>query len=260
MMKSAIAAALTALMVGPISAADTPWVGTWKLDPSKSHMTGETITFSQAQNGKLRFSDDSTFSDEFAIDGKEYRSAFGRTTTWKAAGERAWDSETKMGGLTVTKKHFELSADEKMLMVTTTGINPNGTPFRIVAKFDRIGSGKGLLGRWRTTSLDISPLDLLVLSSPAPGVLRWLYVAEKQTFEGKPDGRPYPVNGPTVPKTLTMSFKIKSPAVLSYTYRTGGKPETYGLQTLASDRQSFTDAYWHPGKKSETVTEFYVRQ
>jgi len=28
-------------------AADNPWIGTWKLDPAKSHFTGDTFTYSK---------------------------------------------------------------------------------------------------------------------------------------------------------------------------------------------------------------------
>jgi len=32
------------------------------------------------------------------------------------------------------------------------------------------------------------------------------------------------------------------------------------VQTLAPDRQSFSDVYWHPGKKDKAMTEVYVKQ
>ena len=63
-----------------------------------------------------------------------------------------------------------------------------------------------------------------------------------------------------MPKGLSMSFKKQSPAALSYVFKINGDSETYGVQTLAPDRQSFSDVYWHPGKKDEAMTEVYVKQ
>jgi hypothetical protein len=255
-----LAAVLSALIVSPALAVDDAWIGTWKFDPSKSRLTGETIIFSKSRNGEYHFSDGSTFTDDFYIDGNERRSAFDRTTIWQTAGVRAWDALTRIGGKLFTSKHYELSSDEATLTVTTTGVKPDQSEFKNVAVFARVAGTKGLVGRWRCTRIDISSPDVLVLSSPAPGILRWEIIADKQTAEGRADGTPHLVSGPTVPKGLTMSFRNESATVLSYVFRVNGRPETYGLQTLAADRRSFSDVYWHPGKKREKITDFYVKQ
>jgi hypothetical protein len=39
-----------------------------------------------------------------------------------------------------------------------------------------------------------------------------------------------------------------------------GKPDTYGIETLAADGHSFTDVSWNPGKESEKQTAVYVKQ
>jgi hypothetical protein len=38
---------LLAVPTGAALAADSPWNGTWTLDPGKSHLTGETIMYSK---------------------------------------------------------------------------------------------------------------------------------------------------------------------------------------------------------------------
>jgi hypothetical protein len=269
MRKLAFTPVLFALILSPACAEDSTWIGawtgTWKFDPAKSHLTGETIRFSRSADGKFHFSDDSTFTDDFDLDGQEHRSAFDRSTNWKAVGDRAWDSETKMGGKVLTVRHYELSSDGGILSLTTSGTRPDGSEFRNQTEFARVAAagdsaGKGLVGRWRSTKLDVSSPDVVVLSSPAPGVLRWELVADKQTAEGKVDGKPHLVSGPNVTKGLTLSFRRESATELSYVFRIDGKPETYGMQTLAADGHSFSDAYWHPGKKREKVTEVYVKQ
>jgi|SRR5665213_232838 len=256
----ALVPVLILLIETPAIAEDSAWLGTWKLDPSKSHLAGETIAFHRSKNGMFRFTDNSTFTEDFYIDGREYRSAFDRTKIWRAVGDRAWDVETKMGGKLFETRHYQLSPDEGALTVTATGTKPDGTEFKNLTELKRITGSKGLVGQWRTTELELSTPYFLVLSSPTTGVLNWNVLADKQTFEGKPDGAPYPVSGPSVPKGLTMSFRYDSATEISYVFRINGKPETYGLQTLAADGRSFSDVYWHPGKKSEKSSEIYVKQ
>ena len=64
---------LAALASGSARAADSPWVGTWRLDAARSHFTGDTFSYSKAANGMLRYSDGSAAGYEFAIDGKPYK-------------------------------------------------------------------------------------------------------------------------------------------------------------------------------------------
>src|SRR6478752_4863308 len=67
-------------------AADSPWVGTWKLDEARSHLTGDTFTYSQGPGAMLHYSDGVNVSYDFGLDGKEYPAAFGRVTSWTVAG------------------------------------------------------------------------------------------------------------------------------------------------------------------------------
>jgi hypothetical protein len=45
MKKLLLACVLALVSTMPTLAADNPWIGTWKLDPAKSHFTGDTFTY-----------------------------------------------------------------------------------------------------------------------------------------------------------------------------------------------------------------------
>jgi hypothetical protein len=94
----------------------------------------------------------------------------------------------------------------------------------------------------------------------SPGILHWDIPGYKESVEGKPDGTDNPLKGPTVPAGLTLSFKYLSPTKISYVIKNNGKPDAYGIQTLAADSKSFTDVSWSPGKEGEKSTGFYARQ
>jgi len=55
-------------------------------------------------------------------------------------------------------------------------------------------------------------------------------------------------------------FKIVSPIQVKYAIKVDGKPDTFGVQTMAADGRSFTDVSWTAGKESEKQTAVYVRQ
>jgi hypothetical protein len=260
MKKLVLACSLLVLPTLSALAADNPWVGTWKLDPSKSHFTGDTFTYSKSANGMMHFSDGSTANYDFGIDGKEYKTLYNRTTTWTAKGDNAWDSVTKANSTVLAKTHREISADGKTLTVTATGTKPDGSTFKDETVYTRVTGTKGLVGKWRSTKVNISAPDSFIVSVPAPGVLHWEIPGFKETVEGKPDGTDHPITGPNLPEGLTLSFKMISPTKLSYVVKVKGKPDSYGVQTLASDRKSFTDVSWSAGKETEKGTGYYIKQ
>lgn len=260
MKKLSLVCALVFFAALPALAAENPWIGTWKLDPAKSHFTGDTFTYSKAANGMMHYSDGSVASFDFAIDGKEYKTVYDRTTTWTAAGDNAWDSVSKANGKVLSKSHRTLSADGKTLTIASTGTTPDGTAFNDEAVYTRVTGTKGLIGKWRSTKVTISAPDSFVVSAPSAGIVRWDIPAYKEFVQGKMDGTDLPITGPDVPPGLTIGIKQVSPAKISYTVKHDGKPDSYGTQTLAADGKSFTDVSWSAGKPGEKSTGFYAKQ
>jgi len=255
-----LALCFTTLAIAADNPAVNPWIGTWKLDPAKSHFIGDTFTYSKLPSGMMHFTDGSTVSYDFAIDGKPYKAAYDRTTVWTAAGTNAWNSVTSANGKVIYKAHHVLSADGKTLTNTYTGAKPDGSSFNDETVYTRVTGTNGLEGKWRSTKVNISAPDTFVVSSPSAGILHWDIPSYKESVEGKPDGTDHPITGPTVPPGLTLSFKYLSPTKISYTVKNNGKPDGYGIQTLSADGKSFTDVSWSPGKESEKSTGFYAKQ
>jgi hypothetical protein len=260
MRKLMLASAVLALSAGAALAAGNPWVGTWKLDPAKSHFVGDTFSYAAANGGKLHYTDGSTNSYDFGIDGKAYPAAYGRTTTWTAVGDHAWDSVTMANGTVLWKVHRVLSADDKTLTITASGARPDGSKFNDVTAYTRVSGSKGLIGTWRSTRVDVSLADVYVITAPSPGMLHWEFPMDKSSVTTKGPGVDAPIVGPNVPPSLTFNYKLEGPGKLSYVVKFQGKPDTYGVQTLAADGKSFSDSYWSPGKEKEKATAFYAKQ
>ena len=72
-MKISIATACLFALLGAAGsvAAENPFAGTWKLNRAKSHLTGDTVQFSDAGSGAIRSTAD-YISYTFNTDGKAY--------------------------------------------------------------------------------------------------------------------------------------------------------------------------------------------
>jgi hypothetical protein len=242
-------------------AADSPWTGTWKLDPSQSHFTGDTFTLAQGPGKLLHYSDGSTASYDFGVDGKEYKTWANRTSTWTPVAANTWDTVTKADGKVLVKSHRQLSADGRTLTITFTGTRPDGTDFRDEEVYSRVSGTGGLIGTWRSIKVSEpgGPHEF-VISSPAPGVLHYEVPDMKATAEGRTDGSDHPLTGPDLPPGSTISFQMLSPTKLKYVMKINGKTDNMGEQTLAADARSFSDVNWNPGKEDEKTTSVYLKQ
>jgi hypothetical protein len=256
-----IICSLLALPAGAACAADSPWNGTWKLDPQRSHLTGQTFTYSERPGSMLHYEDGSTASFDFGLDGKEYKTWANRSTSFTPAGKNAWDVVTKANGRVLAQGHFVLSEDAKTLTMTFTGTKPDGSAFHEEDAFTRVSGTDGLIGTWRASKVKgPSGPQSFVISSPAAGVLHYDIPDMKASAEGRADGTDHPITGPDIPPGMTIGFKLVSPTKVKYTIKIDGKPDSIGVQTIAPDGGSFTDTNWNPGRENEKTTAVYVKQ
>jgi hypothetical protein len=242
-------------------AADSPWSGTWKLDPAHSHFTGDTFTLTQGPGKLLHYSDGSTASYDFGLDGKEYKSWGNRTTTWTPAGKGAWDTITQADGKVLAKSHRRLSSDGKTLTILFTGTRPDGSAFHDEEIFTRAGGTTGLIGTWRSVKVSEPNVPKeFVISAPEPGVLHYEIPEMKASAQGRTDGSDNPLESPDMPPGMTISFEMLSPTKMKYVMKVNGKTDSMGEQTLAADGRSFSDVNWNPGKEDEKTTGVYLKQ
>ena len=255
-----LSCSLAAFACGTALAAESPWVGTWKLDVAKSNFTGDTFTYSKGANGLMHFSDGSTTDYDFAADGKPYKTYANRVVTWTADGKDAWNSVYTADGKVLVKVHRQLSSDGKTLSLTETGTRPDGSAFNDEDVYTRVSGGPGLLGTWRNVKASPNGPLTFVIASPGSGVLHYDIPDMKATAEAHTDGSDTPLKGPEVAPGMAISIKALAPNKIQYVMKLDGKPQGYGTQTIAADGHSFTDVSWSPGKESEKQTAVYVKQ
>jgi len=256
-----ILCSLLALPVGAAYAADSPWNGTWKLDAAKSHLTGQTFTYSERPGGMLHYEDGSTVSYDFGLDGKEYKTWGNRSASWTAAGPNSWERVTRIDGKVFAKGHVALSADGKTLTETFTGTRPDGQEFHEEDVFNRVSGTGGLAGTWRTAKVtDPTGPQTFVFSSPAAGVMHVEIPDMQVSVQGRTDGTDHALTGPTLPPGATISLKRLTATKMKYVMKIDGKIDSEGVQSIAPDGRSFTDTNWNADRASEKTIAVYVKQ
>src|SRR5665213_1295945 len=184
-MNTVLALAMVLAASTPSTRANSPWDGTWKLDRSRSHLTGQTITLSKINNGKWRYSD-GTISYEFALDGKPVKTLGDETMAATADGDHALNLVFKAKAAQ-SQAHLVLSADGKTITEHSTGTRPDGSTTEETGAMERLGKGSGFAGTWKTTKTESSSGDQFVLATDGDRI-KWDWPAYKRTLHGKMDG------------------------------------------------------------------------
>jgi len=130
-----VARVLLLVLVGAtaVLAADSPFAGTWKLNPAKREFTGATIAFEQAAGGGMKMTADVKFDGkDYPASGPTIPAAF--TLALKRVDARSFEMTQKVGGKVVYRDTMTVSADGKTL--TDVGV-AEGTQEKTKAVYDR---------------------------------------------------------------------------------------------------------------------------
>ncbi len=244
----------------PALAADNPWFGTWKLDPAKSHMTGDTFTYSKVAGGMDHYSN-GPISFDFTANGIDYPVMANATTAWVASGPNQWKETDKTNGTVTATSDIKLTPNCKTLSITSTGTRPDGTAFHDEAVYIKTKSDGCLEGTWKSTkNTQSAPPSYVISQGSSSDAWKWEVPGWKETVEGKRDGSDLAINGPTVPAGLTICFTADGDRQLVYQVKSSGTVIGQGEQVLAPGGKSYTDTSWTPGKENEKQIYVYNKQ
>src|SRR5579872_1837988 len=147
----------------PAWAAGNPWYGTWKMNVAKSHLTGQTFTYSKQANGLDQFSDGVT-SYEFTANGIDYPVTGGATESWVSAGPNEWKVTDKQNGTVTSTTDVKLSPNCKTMTTATTGTRPDGSAINEQETYTRIKGDGCLEGTWKSVRMTSNAPDTFIIS------------------------------------------------------------------------------------------------
>src|SRR5215467_12621467 len=105
-----------------LTADDLPFIGKWKMDPSRSDLTGTLITFESLPGGEWQSSSQG-MTYKFKMDGRDHATGMGDTAAWEVVDSSTWQTTWKSNGKVLSTEILRIASDGKTLTVTNRGRN-----------------------------------------------------------------------------------------------------------------------------------------
>ena len=182
---------LASLITGTLWAANDPFVGKWKVNPSKSKLNDEMkVEVADANKYALTFAPG--FVDTVVADGTDQPALEGTTLSVAVKGPNHWVVVRKMKGRTLLTAYWTLSEDGKTLNDAYTEYAPDGTPSSIPYVYERTAGSSGFPGTWDSDSEKVKPgIELQIEPYESDG-LSFNGPDAEMTKKMKFDGNDYP--------------------------------------------------------------------
>jgi hypothetical protein len=242
------------LAIATAYAAQNPFIGEWKLNPSLTRMPDEMKVESKGNN---------TYSFDFGggaetivADGTDQPGGYGGTTlSVKADAPDTWIVERKKNSKLLLRATWKLSSDSTTLTDFYREFEPDGSTLSMDYIYQRSGAGSGFAADWQSIKETMnSPFVLEVKQYQGDG-LTFINSMEHETKNVKPDGKDYPIEG----SKRSSSLRRVDDHTLEMTDKRGGKlTDTRELQ-LSPDGKRLTMTV-HPEGGSKPNVMVFDRQ
>jgi hypothetical protein len=251
--------AIVSLAAANATAADSMFVGSWKLNAEKSKMTGLQEKIEDLGGGEFKFD----FGDDvetIMLDGKDHMTKYGSTWAVTPEGPEKWKSVHKRDGKITSTATWTVSDEGKMFTSETDGTRPDGSTYHNTFKAKRVGGdGTGLAATWESTEMKLgSPEDWEIKPFESDG-LSFVTPALKEVDDVKFDGKEYADKGPSVAPESTTSGKQIDERTLELYQKLKGKLLVTQHLELSEDGKVLTDTLHFPGM-DQTETDVYEKK
>ena len=214
---------VASLIICSLSAADNPFVGTWKLNGSKSRLPDQ-MKVKRVSANKYAFGfEGGDYAETIVTDGTDQPGVFGTTFSVTVEGPNSWKVIRKTDGKVLLMANWKLSQDGNTLDDDFTLIQPNGSKFNVYYVYKRTAGGPGFDGTWESTSetvksvveLQIQPYesDGLAFITPSEGIVKDLNF----------DGKDYAYERPNVKAKFASSIRRIDALTVEVTDKVNGK-------------------------------------
>src|SRR4029077_618950 len=223
------------LVTSTVCTANDPFVGKWKVNPSKSKFIDEMKVEAAGPNTfKLTFTGGGD-SETIVAHGSDQPGLAGTTFSITVKGPNSWEVVRKMKGRTLLTAHWTLSEDGKTLNDAFTQYLPdgttlfsqplpNGSTLFMPYVYERTAGNSGFLGTWDSESAKVTKgLELQVQPYEGDG-LSFKRSDEEMVKRIKLDGTDHPDLDPNgSDKDTAYSGRRVNDRSLEITYKSKGK-------------------------------------
>jgi hypothetical protein len=244
------------LATGVLWAANDPFVGDWKLNPSRSKLT-DVMKVESLGGNKYAFDFVGDGSAETIVaDGTDQPGISGTTLSVTVQGPDTWKVVRKKDGRMLITANWKLSKDGNTLTDNFTGIEPKGSTYNLNYVYERTAGGSGFAGTWVSTSETVNSVFVLQVRPWEGDGISFIDPSEEQTTNVKFDGKDYPNLGPNVPPGAVSSIRRLNERTLEMTDKINGKIMDTQQIEISSDLKTLTMTVHTVGRSEPNILVF----
>jgi hypothetical protein len=181
------------LATSPLWAATDPFIGQWKLDPSRSKLSDEMKVTQIGQN-RYAFDFGAGKPETIVTDGTDQPGLAGTTLSVAAEGPN-WKVVRKMGARKLLTATWTLSKDGNSLTDDFTSFAHDGSSSNVIYLYKRMAPGSGFAGRWVSKSETMNSVVMLQVKPDENKGLSFAIPSDDLTISAIFDGKYHPNAG-----------------------------------------------------------------
>jgi hypothetical protein len=240
------------LASGTLWAADSPFTGKWKLNPSRSRLT-DVMKVNAVGPNKYDFNLGGDTVETIVVDGTEQPASYDTTLSVTVEAPDTWRVVRKSKGRTMIVGIWKLSADGKTLTDNFTSYRPNGTTFHLDYVYKRTAGGPGFDGTWESATENMSStFEIEIAPSGENGIL-----LDYTTFGMKKsmqfDGKDYPIVGGNAPAGYTGSARRVNEHTIEIADKVKDKHIDTQRMEVSSDGKTLTSTVFIPNREKPQI-------
>jgi hypothetical protein len=244
---------VTCLASGPLWAANEPFVGEWKLNPSKSKLTDQMKVESVGDN-KYAFELGGGSPEVIVPNGSDQPGLAGTTLSVTIEGPDSWKVVRKQDGRVLLTAYWKLSKDGTTLTDDFTQFGPSGSSSNLKFVYNRTAGTSGFAGTWESTK-ETSAYAIKVQPYEGDG-LSFINASQGVTRNVTFDGKDRALVGANVPGGVTSSARRVNERILEITTRFNDKVVGIQEDSLSSDDKTLTMTIHVPGRTAPNILVF----
>jgi len=252
----ALVAISTALATGASWAANNPFIGDWKLDPSRSKLA-DVMKVERLGSNKYAFDFGVDSPETIVIDGTDQAGVSGTTLAVSVERPDAWKVVRKKDGRVRITANWELSRDGSRLTDNFNEILPDGSTSTVDYVYQRKGQGSGFAGTWVSTSALVNSVYVLQIRPYEEDGLSIINSSSQLTRNMKQDGKDYPNTGANAAVISASSVRRLDEHTLEMTdKKSDGKVYDTQQFNLSSDLKALTVTIHTAGRDEPNILVF----
>lgn len=237
------------------AAAQSPFIGEWQLDPSRTRMPDE-MKVQSAGGNKYTFDFGGGGADTIVVDGSDQPGQGGTLMSVQAEAPDTWIVQRKRGNRLLIRATWKLATDGRTLTDYYRQFEADGSTLSMDYVYQRTGGGAGFAADWQSIKETMnSPFSIQVTAFQGDG-LSFITPSEHKSKNLTFDGKDYPTEGPNVGPGASSSLRRVDERTLVITDKAGGRVTDTEDVALSADLRTLTMTVHIVGQDKPIVMVF----